>query len=294
MKRVLLGLAFLVSAAVAETKPGPNDHKLVAVPAGVYQLGDAGHKLNKPHVFKTKGFHIADTETTNAQFAAFVQATGYKTFAERAGWSLVGGEGSAEWEWKRKDGADWKHPFGPDGPDAMKLPDHPVTQISGEDARAYCKWIGGRLPTIDEWETAARAGVSTAYPWGGDFDPKKANTWNGASHLKNTREDGFVLTSPVRAYPPNKWGLYDVIGNTFEYCEGHPPWMSSDDAAKRICGRGGSWWCGSFCCGFHNLLDIGSMAKTASLPNQGFRVVFDAVRPPTPAPDQTQDRTSPD
>lgn len=262
-------------SGATEKKPGPNDHQLVRIPAGTYALGDANHKLNQPHSFKTPGYSISDCETTNAQFAVFVAATGYKTYAERKGWSQVGGEGSAEWEWKRMDGADWKHPFGPDGPDATKLPNHPVTQISGEDARAYCKWIGGRLPDIDEWEIAARAGVKTPFPWGENFQPKLTNTWNGGNHLKNTREDGFTLTSPVRSYPPNGWGLYDVIGNVFEYCEGHPSWISSTEAGRRICGRGGSWWCSSHCCNFHNLLDIGSMFKTASLPNQGFRVVFD-------------------
>jgi len=267
-----LGLALIASG---ETVPGRNHHKLVQAPAGTYLLGDAAHKLNKPHELKTGGFWVSDCETTNAQFAAFVEATGYQTRAEKNGWSLSGGEGSAEWEWKRVDGANWRHPFGPDGPEAAKLPDHPVTQICGEDARAYCKWVGGRLPTIDEWEIAARAGAKTPYPWGTNYDPKSANTWNGVNHLKNTREDGFVLTSPVRSFPPNAWGLHDVIGNVFEYCEGHPPWMSTDAMNQRICGRGGSWWCSSHCCNFHNLLDIGSMIHTASLPNQGFRVVFD-------------------
>ena len=272
MIRFAIALLLVTSALGGEIR---HEHRLVLIPAGTYQLGAAGHKLNTPHPFKTPGFLISDAETTNAQFAAFVTATGYKTLAERNGWSLVGGEGSAEWEWKHMDGANWRHPFGPDGPDSNKLLQHPVTQISGEDARAYCKWVGGRLPSIDEWETAARAGAKTAYPWGTDFEPKKTNTWNGLNHQQNTREDGFVLTSPIRSYLPNAWGLYDVIGNVFEYCEGHPPWMTAAQGRVRTCGRGGSWWCSSHCCNFHNLLDIGSMIKTASLPNQGFRVVFD-------------------
>lgn len=272
MNFLRISLLLATAALGAEIR---HDHTLVKIPAGTYALGEAGHKLNSPHPFKTPGFFISDAETTNAQFAAFVSATGYKTCAERNGWSLVGGEGSAEWEWKHMDGANWRHPFGPDGPDSNKLLQHPVTQISGEDARAYCKWIGGRLPSIDEWETAARAGAKTAYPWGTDFEPKKTNTWNGLNHQQNTREDGFVLTSPIRSYLPNAWGLYDVIGNVFEYCEGHPPWMTAAQGRVRTCGRGGSWWCSSHCCNFHNLLDIGSMIKTASLPNQGFRVVFD-------------------
>lgn len=272
-------IRFLVifAAAVAATMGAEpkNGHVWVKVLAGTYALGDAGHSLNKPHSVETTGFSISVTETTNAQFAVFVAETGYRTRAEKNGWSLVGGEGSAEWEWKHMDGADWRHPFGPDGPKALEMPDHPVTQISGEDARAYCRWLGGRLPTLHEWELSARAGAKTPFPWGREFDPKKANTWNGVNHRKNTLEDGFVLTAPVRSYPPNAWGLYDVVGNVFEYCEGHPPWMTAAQAKNRICGRGGSWWCSRHCCDFHNLLDIGSMVKTASLPNQGFRVVVD-------------------
>lgn len=271
----LLCAVTAMASLAAETKDGPKGHRLMKIPAGTYPLGNVDHKLNRPHEFTTTGFWVSDCETTNTQFAAFVEATGYKTRAEQNGWSLSGGEGSAEWEWLRVDGANWRHPFGPGGPEAAKLPDHPVTQICGEDARAYCKWVGGRLPHIDEWETAARAGSETIYPWGTDFNPKAANTWNGINHRKNTREDGFVLTSPVRTYAPNAWGLYDVVGNVFEYCEGHPPWMGKEQRAGKICGRGGSWWCSSHCCGFHNLLDIGSMIETASLPNQGFRVVFD-------------------
>lgn len=254
---------------------GINGHHFVKIKAGTYFLGAASHPLNKPHIFKTPGFQIADAETTNGQFNAFVKATGYITIAEKNGWSLVGGEGSAEWEWTHMEGANWSHPFGPAGPDAAKFPNHPVTQICGEDARAYCLWLGGRLPTLDEWETAARAGSTDRYPWGAKFNPRLANTWNGVSHRKNTREDGYVLTSPVRSFPPNAWGLYDVIGNVFEYCEGQPKWYGAPDAGRRIFARGGSWWCSSNCCGFHNLLDIGSMIKTASLPNQGFRVVID-------------------
>ncbi|MCW1922318.1 formylglycine-generating enzyme family protein [Luteolibacter arcticus] len=275
VRLLLLFSYFATLAGAAEMGRGENDHRLVRVAAGEYALGAADHRFNKAHRFKTDGFLISDTETTNGQFAAFVKATGYQTRAERTGWSLSGGEGSAEWEWKRVDGANWRLPFGPDGPAAEKLPDHPVTQISGEDARAYCRWIGGRLPTIDEWETAARAGATTPYPWDAEFSVKACNIWNGASHLKNTREDGHVLTAPVRSFPPNAWGLHDVIGNVFEYCEGHAPWMESSIVETRICGRGGSWWCSANSCHFYNLLDIGSMAKGASLPNQGFRVVFD-------------------
>jgi len=275
MKACLIFFLGIVTAGAAQPVAGPNGHRLIAIPAGLYSLGDATHPLNKPHKLETPGFFISDAETTNAQFAAFVKATGYQTIAEKNGWSLSSQEGAGEWEWSHVDGANWRHPFGPDGPAAEDLPDHPVTQICGEDARAYCRWIGGRLPALDEWETAARAGKNTPYPWGADFDPRLANTWNGHTHRHNTREDGFVLTAPVRSFPPNAWGLYDVVGNVFEYCEGHPPWMTREAAERRICGRGGSWWCSADSCDFHNLLAIGSMIRTAALPNQGFRVIFD-------------------
>jgi formylglycine-generating enzyme len=273
MKWVLTLVFVAISAAPSSARE--NGHIWVKISAGTYVLGAANQPLNSLHAVKTAAFSIATSETTNAQFGKFVAATGYRTNAERNGWSLSGGEGSAEWEWLRREGACWRLPFGPGGPDATKLPDHPVTQISGEDARAYCRWLDGRLPTLDEWEIAARAGAKTRYPWGTSFIAKNANTWNGIDHRHNSREDGFVLTAPVRSFPPNALGLYDVIGNVFEYCEGHPPWMTTAQAKNRICGRGGSWWCSRHCCDFHNLLDIGSMIHTASLPNQGFRVVMD-------------------
>ena len=108
-------LYFLLATAAIDAEIR-HDHKLVRVPAGTYRLGDTGHKLNAPHHFKTPGFLISDAETTNAQFAALVTATGYKTHAERNGWSLVGGEGSAEWEWKHMEGANWRFPSRPQWP----------------------------------------------------------------------------------------------------------------------------------------------------------------------------------
>ncbi|MEA3211658.1 MAG: formylglycine-rating enzyme [Chthoniobacter sp.] len=281
MKRGLLALALLPAAVLAAEPPavtdGPNGHRLVAIPAGTYALGRAGCATNPPHRVELRAFRIADAETTNAQFAAFVEATGYVTDAEKRGMGKTFHEGMADWAWKETEGANWRRPAGPHEPKAA--PDHPVTQISGEDALAYCRWLGARLPTCDEWEAAARAGAATLYPWGDKFDPTRANIWNGKTHEAETREDGFTYTAPVRSFPANAWGLHDVVGNVFEYCADLPPAYRQPEAqaARFIAGRGGSWWCSVGTCHFFNLADIGRMDRHGSLANQGFRVALEAV-----------------
>lgn len=268
-------------ASAADPSPprhqGPNTHILVMVPAGEYHLGAEETRTNPPHTVTLKSFAIAETETTNAQFAAFIKATGYKTNADKEG-GMVFQEGMKDWEWKKDPAASWRHPFGEKAPSADDHPAHPVTQISGADALAYCKWLGARLPTLDEWEAAARAGAKTKYPWGPDYDPKRANIWNGATHHADTRLDGFLYTAPVKSFPPNALGLYDVVGNVFEYCADLPPWMNPDESRRLISGRGGSWWCSTGTCSFFNLQDIGSMDRQGSLANQGFRIAFDAEK----------------
>ncbi len=269
---------FLIAVAQAE-KPrradGPNGHAFIIVPAGDYRIGAKDAPRNPSRMVTLKSFAIAEAETTNAQFAKFVAATSYVTDAEKRGFGKVSLEGMPDWAWKEVPGANWRRPLGDEGKSWEQLRDHPVTQISGADAEAYCQWLGVRLPTLNEWEVAARAGATTRYPWGEKFDPKNANIWNGDSHLKNTREDGHVYTSPVKSYPPNAWGLYDVIGNVFEYCAGQPLDAKKSDEERFICGRGGSWWCSANTCHFYNLVDFGRMDKHGSLANQGFRVVME-------------------
>jgi formylglycine-generating enzyme len=272
---VLLFIAATCARAGMPAKEhGPNGHVLVTIPAGKYGLGGAGNDLNPPHTVTLRAFKIADADTTNVEFTAFIKATGYVTDAERRGFGKTFHEGMADWAWDDTEGACWRFPRGRNGPKAADLPTHPVTQISGADAETYCRWIGGRLPTCDEWEAAARAGARSRYPWGDKFIPGRANIWNGATHAKETPVDGYVYTSPVRSYPPNAWGLYDVIGNVFQYCSDLPPALRGKELLF-IAGRGGSWWCSANTCNSFNLVTIGHMDKHGSLANQGFRVVFD-------------------
>jgi sulfatase modifying factor 1 len=266
-----------VAAPVGSASPStarPNGHVLIRVSAGTYVVGAPHHPRNPQRTVRLKSFLIADAETTNAQFKKFVEATEYVTDAEKRGYGLVSREGMLDWAWDEVRGASWRHPSGPAGPSAEDLPDHPVTQISGADAEAYCKWLGGRLPTLDEWEVAARAGSRSRWPWGDTFDPHKANVWNGTNHVHNTREDGWVYTSPVRSFPPNAWQLYDVIGNVFEYCSDLPRDAALRGASELVAGRGGSWWCSSGTCNYFNLEDIGTMDRHGTLSNQGFRIAF--------------------
>ena len=138
-------------------------------------------------------------------------------------------------------------------------------------------WLGGRLPTVSEWEVAARAGVTTLYPWGETWIDTRANIWNGRNHRKNSGEDGWTYTSPVGRYPANPWGLHDVVGNVFEYCSDLPLRVPRAQRSRLISGRGGSWWCSAGTCSFYNLADIGTQDIHGSLSNQGFRVAMDGA-----------------
>ncbi len=247
-------------AVVALTKTAPPG--MLWIPGGDFTMGtdsDLGWADEKPaHRVRVDGFWMDVTDVTNAQFRAFVEATGYVTTAEkppdiaeimkqvapgtpppsgdqiRAG-SLVFTPTSgpvslkdfSQW-WKWTPGADWRHPEGPDS-NIDVLDDHPVVHVSWFDAVAYAKWAGKRLPTEAEWEFAARGGLDNKpYVWGDDKPTDAnmhANLWQGPFPYKNTAADGFERTSPVKAFPPNGYGLYDMSGNVWQWCS---DWYQAD------------------------------------------------------------------
>jgi sulfatase modifying factor 1 len=209
---------------------------------------------------RVDGFWIDRTPVTNRQFREFVKGTGHVTLAEirpdpkhypgalprmlRAG-SLVFTPPKhvvdlSDWSqwWQLKFGADWRRPYGPRSSIAG-LHDHPVVHIAYRDAEAYAKWAGKELPTEAEWEFAARGGLEDAeFAWGDEFAPdgrQMANTWQGAFPHENTRLDGYERTSPVTAFPPNGYGIHDMIGNVWEWTA---DWFTSQhkaDAPKPCC-----------------------------------------------------------
>ncbi len=242
--------------------------QFVRVPAGVYTVGQKNSLQNPWRQVKTPGFDISATELTNAAFAEFVAATGYVTDAERFKNALVFEPGLAEFRWLEDSTASWRHPNGVSRGGCR--PTHPVTTISYHDAEAYCQWAKVRLPTLDEWEIASRAGATTLYHWGSNVNQIRtyANIWHGRNHLVPDSSDGFMYTAPVGSFRPNAWGLYDMYGNVFELCAGRLP------GEKNIAhARGGSWWCSRNACNFFNSVNIGRVHPRASFSNQGLRVV---------------------
>ena len=238
------------------------------VPAGEYLVGTNARygEEGPPRHVRTNGFQIDVHEVTNAEFARFVEETGYVTVAERQpdpadypdidperlvpGSAVFGLEpGTNGIWWRFVPGADWRHPAGP-GSDIAGLDHHPVVHVAYEDAAAYAAWAGGRLPTEAEWEIAARGGLEGAeYAWGEEFRPGgtwRANTWQGPFPVIDTGEDGYRGLAPVGCYEPNAFGLHDMTGNVWE-------WTSSPFDSRNLTGtiRGGSFLCApNFCARF--------------------------------------------
>jgi formylglycine-generating enzyme required for sulfatase activity len=223
-------------------------------------------------------------EVTVSQFAAFVKGAAYKTGAEDLGWSGVFDIESAEW--KKVDGADWRHP---EGPSSIAPPNEPVTQVSWNDAVAYARWVHKRLPTEAEFEYAARGGLSgRKYSWGDDLTPHgryRANCWQGLFPDRNLGEDGFIRRAPVGSFPPNGYGLYDMTGNVWEWCadwfsEGYYRESAPENPRGPLTGatrviRGGSWLCSENYCTGYRVAARNQTAPDSGLNNLGFRCVTD-------------------
>lgn len=235
---------------------------MITIPGGRFRMGsDKAYPEEAPaHWVEVDSFRIDPTPVTNAQFRAFVEATGHVTTAEltptiedypdalphmlRAG-SLVFRKSARpistdDWSkwWEFCFGADWRHPYGP-GSSLDGLDDHPVVHVTYADAEAYARWAGKSLPTEAEFEYAARGGLDGAtYAWGEVFRPggkHMANTWQGRFPYQNTREDGWETTSPVRSYPPNGYGLFDMIGNVWEWTQDWYAPRHEADPGKACC-----------------------------------------------------------
>lgn len=235
---------------------------MVWIEGGTFRMGsDKHYPEEKPvHRAEVGGFFMDKTPVTNRQFRRFVEATGHVTFAEippnpadypgalphmlKAG-SLVftpprGPVDLRNWGqwWDFKFRANWRRPYGP-GSSIKGLDDHPVVHVAYSDALAYAQWTGKNLPTEAEWEFAARAGLDgSEFAWGDEFTPDgrhMANTWQGMFPHENLRSDGFERTSPVTAFPPNAYGLYDMIGNVWEWTSDFWSSRHPEDAPKACC-----------------------------------------------------------
>ena len=314
---------------------------MVWIPGGEFSMGadgptmelcggpDGTQDAQPVHRVYVDAFWMDTTEVTNATFAQFVAATQYVTVAERrpraedypgapaellvpgsvvftAPSEVVSFKNPSAW-WRYVPGANWRHPEGP-GSSLVGRGNHPVVHIAYEDAEAYARWAGKRLPTEAEWEFAARGGrAGQPYPWGTFLRPERsamANLFEGEFPYRNSGEDGYTATAPVAAYPANNYGLHDIAGNVWEWCS---DWYRPDTYARRVAvgkpalfnpsgparhdsfdpqepglpkrvQRGGSFLCSENYCTRYVLGSRGKAAPDTGTNHAGFRCVMDPVR----------------
>jgi formylglycine-generating enzyme len=304
--------------ADANPAPRPTDRgSMIWIPGGTFVMGsDRFYREERPARRQSvDGFWIDRHPITNAAFRKFVQATGYLTLAERApdpamypdadpsllvpGSSVFtkprGPVGLGDYRawWAYIPAANWRHPEGPDS-SVDDRGDHPVVHVSYDDVTAYAVWAGKALPTEAEWEFAARGGLDDApYAWGEEFSPAgapMANTWQGRFPWENLAEDGYEGTSPVGAFPANGYGLYDMIGNVWEWtasayglprvapekpscCQAKE---NDNSAANRVV-KGGSHLCAPNYCQRYRPAARQSQPLDTSTTHIGFRCVLRAA-----------------
>lgn len=308
----------LSGATAPKSMIGTETNGMVWIPSGSFHMGsDQGNPDEKPlHLVTLKGFWMDKHEVTNEQFAKFVEATSYITIAERPlnpadfpgadPAMLVPGsvcftpppheirlDDHFQW-WSYVPGANWRQPEGP-GSTIVGKEKNPVVHVAWDDAAAYAKWAGKRLPTEAEWEYAARGGLDRQpFVWGDrppGEGPGRVNIWQGTFPTKNTVEDGHFGTAPVGSYPANGYGLFDMAGNVWEWCQDwyrpdtyasspafdpRGPDSSFDPAEpgtpKRVI-RGGSYLCSDvYCTGYRPSARMKTAADTG-LSHTGFRCV---------------------
>lgn len=334
--RSVVALLVWTSQVLCQAPPAPTEPEgMVWIAGGQATLGSQNGDRDAPlHRVRLSGFWIDAAEVTNDQFAAFVAATGYRTDAERkptaeevpgvpahllvAG-SLVFTPPSDAvdlrdfWRWwSFVEGASWRRPTGP-GSSIKGRGKHPVVHVSWRDATSYAKWAKKRLPTEAEWEFAARGGLDqNRYVWGQEQKVAgvwPANIWNGDFPRRNTREDGYEGTAPVRAFLANGYGLHGMSGNVWEWCQDwyHPDgygdvakvsvdpkgaarsYDPQEPGAQKRVMRGGSFLCSDvYCLGYLPGTRMKSTPDT-SLCHTGFRCVSDAPAPAAKAADDSGD-----
>ncbi len=328
------GADFLPIKGGTPAAPGPTPAGMAWIPGGEFSMGgvnpvglpDGGYygmeDARPVHRVQVNGFWMDVTEVTNEQFAAFVKATGYKTVAERKPTqaefpgapeeNLVAGsviftptndvvplDNHYQW-WSYIPGANWRQPTGP-GSSTRGRENYPVVHIAWEDAAAYAKWAGKRLPTEAEWEFAARGGqVGQLYAWGNQFKPDgqwMANVFQGTFPVKDEGADGFAGIAPARQFAPNAYGLYDIGGNVWEWCQDwyrhdyyatlnskglsvnptgpHRPFDPAEPGAKKKVHRGGSFLCTDQYCTRYMVGTRGKGEWRSASDHVGFRCVKD-------------------